>query len=295
MIESMRKVEIEIQSFCNRKCEFCPNKDFNRDMHEEMSEETFIKLFDNLKEQNFGQMFDGGVVSFTRYSEAMSKPELFKKRVAQAKKRLPFAQFTANTNGDFLSKENLDGLELDHLAIMDYDCLGYEECTKKLEDIGINIIDIIPDQQTIMGVHDNGMIVAYSVNWTKNATLEDRGGYFKQGEEITHVLDNGEEIKMVWRRDRRLRSYPCNEPLTFIAIDYAGYVTPCCHIREDNPEHKKYVLGNINESSIVEIMNSDKTKDFAKRASSIGSISQEEVPEPCKYCQKAGCQIQYID
>ena len=66
-------------------------------------------------------------------------------------------------------------------------------------------------------------------------------------------------------------------------IDFNGVVNPCCHIRSDNPEHKKYGLGNINDTSIQEIYTSKKAQEFRKL---LISKDWENYPDPCKYCTK---------
>jgi len=92
-----------------------------------MCVDTYKKLLKELSESKYS-----GVVSFSRYNEPMAFPEQFKYFTRLARQMLPKAKLVSNTNGDYLSKENLDGLSIDELTIMDYDCIGYMPAIDKL-------------------------------------------------------------------------------------------------------------------------------------------------------------------
>lgn len=70
MIEQLRIVEIELFSFCNRKCYWCPNKDIDRTFFEYLDRTLFVNLLAELRAHDFN-----GVFSFSRYNEPFSDIE----------------------------------------------------------------------------------------------------------------------------------------------------------------------------------------------------------------------------
>lgn len=262
MLNEVRCIEVELFSYCNRKCKWCPNKDIDRNKYIEMSKETYMKLIQDLRRVGYK-----GVITYSRYNEPMSNINLLKERVRQTKEIIPNVKLVTNTNGDYLSRDNLNGLLIDELTIMDYDNKGMNACREKLLRCGVNIIkEFYP---FIYGEYEN-MKILYYVDWSKHALLEDRGGY----------LD--ENIRLRWKNGKKLRDRPCYEPIHFIAIDYNGNVMPCCHMRSDIKFHREYILGNINNESIIDIYNNNKAVNIRK------NISSGVLYKPCKYCQKDG-------
>ena len=51
-LSHIRRIDIEIQSYCNRQCDWCPNKFLDRTFKEEMSDNTYSTLLKQLKEAN---------------------------------------------------------------------------------------------------------------------------------------------------------------------------------------------------------------------------------------------------
>jgi radical SAM protein with 4Fe4S-binding SPASM domain len=78
------------------------------------------------------------------------------------------------------------------------------------------------------------------------------------------------------------RITPCPESDYFITIAYDGSVMPCSCMRPDNPEHQKYILGNVKDNTLLEIYHSKKAEEFRR----IIRQADGDYPDPCKYCQK---------
>lgn len=286
MFKEVKKVEIELFSKCNRHCAWCPNKILNRNDYIEMKEETFLSILYDLKENKFEDqtIYDTKLISFSRFCEPFFNTDLLKKRTKQVRNILPIINICLNSNGDYLTKKALQDLHINTLSIMDYDCKGIEWCKNKLQEIGAkNIttksikkpegIDKIKQIEIVVAQYEN-IKISYTPNWPLNRTLENRAGFLKED-----IYYNGEKVK--WKNNKSIRNYPCLEPQKFIAIDYNGYVTPCCHIRSDNPEHKNYILGNVNTKKLSKIYCSDKAQHFKNTM-----LNKVHHPEICKYCQK---------
>jgi len=76
------------------------------------------------------------------------------------------------------------------------------------------------------------------------------------------------------------RVFPCLEPAYFIGIDYEGSIVPCCNIRHDVDSQKDYVIGNVKESKLEEIINSEKATKFRE------DVKNMDFPEICQNCTK---------
>lgn len=277
MIRNLKRVEIELQSFCNRKCAWCPNAVLLRDKSIEMDEELFIRIITELRDNDFTYRERKSVdkyISFNRFSEPMSHIELLKKRLNQALEIMPDAQYLINTNGDYMSREALDGLYLDKLNVMDYDSKGAEYWKAKFIECGIVITS--ETDSLLMGIHRNVSRVTCELNWTANTTLEDRAGFLK---EDIHFKGN----KIKWRNDKSERVFMCIEPTFYTSIDFNGNVMPCCHMRSDNPDHEKFIFGNLHNNTLGDILSSEKAADFRLK---MGSGDSNIYPQECKNCQK---------
>lgn len=263
MLTDIRCIEIEIHSFCNRKCRWCPNAEIDRTKKIDLEENIYLSILYELEAIDYKN-----TISYSRYNEPMADIRLFKKRVQQARDMLPEARLVSNTNGDFLSKKNLKGLKLDELTVMDYDNRGIVYCQRRMEALGINITSI--DYPYIHGILDS-MVILYYVDWTLNEKIVDRGGL---------IIENDEHLK--WLHCKEKRDRPCFEPKFFVGVDYTGHITPCCQIRSDEDAHKPYVLGYLKENTLNDIL----TKYLAKTFRLCTSEGKFEGIFPCQYCQK---------
>lgn len=244
----LKQVEIEVHSYCNRKCDWCPNKYIDRiSSTEYLNEDAYLRALLDLRQYEYT-----GVISFSRYNEPMSKMNVLEKCLKQARSILPDCKLVFNTNGDYLSIENIERLEVDELSIMDYDCIGIEQCKQKLPEVEWS--EYYP---YLYGKWKDTDLV-YFVDWSKNNVINNRGGALPE-------YSNKARIK--W----------CDEPTKAIAIDYNGNVMPCCNVRSDVSQHKLYSLGNIKTNSIIDIFNSDKAQYI-----------KENLMIPCKMCHKYG-------
>lgn len=264
MIRYLRCIEVEIHSYCNRKCQWCPNNQIDRTFYEALDETAYISLLKQLKEVDYS-----GVISYSRCNEPLADIPLLKKRLRQARKYVRNARLVTNTNGDYLESANLNDLHLDELTVMDYDCKGLEYCMRRLEDLGatVQMVDYPYIKATI-----GEMRILYYLDWTKNASIVDRGGALKES-----------NMPVKWENSHKVRKRLCLEPLFFIGIDYNGNVTPCCEIRSDIESHRASILGNIKEKKLKNILESDTAKEFRYNAS---HQIFEGINLPCLQCQK---------
>jgi len=258
MINNLRLVEIELFSYCNRQCGWCPNNTIDRlSFNKFIDTKVLLHLLKELKENNYD-----GAITFSRYNEPMSHIKQFKDFLYEIKNELPNNKLITNTNGDFISKENLMGLMLDELTIMDYDGLGIDGCIEVLNKANVIIDDV--KYPYIYG-HFDSIEILYFVDWQKNRKITDRGGFLKSYSQI-------------------LRDKPCFEPNYFVGINYDGTVSPCCNIRNDIEQHKPYIIGDLNNNSFSEVLSSYKS-NLIKKICNNGSFIKDS---PCYMCENSG-------
>lgn len=295
-LSHIRRIDIELHSFCNRTCDWCPNKTYLRNKQIKMDDWVFEKILNELVEFNFGpkrkfptpfhpKLHNNKYVPFSEHQplitfmgfmEPMSDIKLLKKRVKQAKNKLPnHIELASSTSGDYISKNNLEGLYLTSLNIMDYDHKGKGYWIEELEKAGCLIInDDDIDFDGIIATHKNIGLINVKQDWKDGALLEDRAGVLSETEPVINQIS--------WKNRKDHRIVPCPEPSYFINITYDGSVMPCCHIRSDIPMHKDYILGNVKNNTLIEILNSPRAVEFRQRL----TVERGDYPTPCKTCQK---------
>jgi lipopolysaccharide transport system ATP-binding protein len=264
---SIKMVEIETFSFCNRKCWFCPNSTIDRVSNNVfMSENIYLKILNELALINYSN-----VISFSRYNEPLSDRTIIK-RIQQARNILPKSILHTNTNGDYITNEYLSELYdagLTSMAIQIYlnqdedykDSLildKFNNLINKMGNLPYEVIINEPDEwYEVKGIFKDMNIRIYSRNFKNNGC--NRGGLV--------------DLKNIQRLS------PCLSPFHHIIIDYNANVMPCCNLRSDALKHKNYVLGNVAKDSLYEIYFSKMATKWRKNL-----IEYAIKPQPCTEC-----------
>lgn len=267
--QNVRLVEIEIASFCNRKCWFCPNSFIDRKSQSvELPESAYLKLIDNLAEVDYS-----GLLNFHRFNEPLANKDLILKRVRQARIALPHAQLGIYTNGDYLDRAYLDALRNAGITMMIMSHYFDKKVEFDFEDIklvmdnkarslGLKYKIIFNDSsQYGLKLLYNGVNITYRC-WNPRIVGGNRAG---------SISDE--------RISKRKRNFPCYAPLHEIYIDYNGLVMPCCNMRSDVEAHKDFILGDANHSDLFELFMNDKFIQMRKDL-----ITNEPKYAPCEYC-----------
>ena len=239
---AVTRVIVEVSSFCNRRCWFCPNSYLDRfSSNNRLDVDVYSKLLHELAEINYS-----GLLSFAGSNEPLAD-KIIVKRIEEARALLPNAKISINTNGDYLTREYLEELRiagLDVLKIQAYFEKNEQFCSEavfsKIDKTAANLdlsydVSHRPDidQWFEAQFKYNGVdIVSYGRDFNLN-------GHYRGG-----LIDVGL---------KRVRTAPCLYPFRDFPVHYDGNVTPCCNIRPDAPEHKKYIIGNLRNKTIYEI------------------------------------------
>lgn len=257
-MRDLRLVEIELFNYCNRKCKWCPNSFIDRKSEcLEIDDEVLDGALLELKNNNYTNP-----ITFSRYNEPLAKLDILNSKLKQIKAILPHNKLVTNTNGDFLEQIDFDTFLIDELTIMDYDNKGLHSCLHRLVNLDVDIKRV--EYPYIYGIKSNTEIL-YVVDWTRIRNITDRGGSLKE-------------------YSKHIRTKKCLEPTYFVGINYDGTVSPCCNIRNDIEEHKKYIIGDLHHNSLREVLSSRKAKEFRKQCAE-GNF---QVNSPCYFCENSG-------
>ena len=252
---NVKIVEIENNSYCNRRCVYCINHYIDRHTENHiMPFALFEKIINELTCIDYE-----GELTFHRFNEPFyDKNEWILHRITYARERLPHASLEISTNGDFLDLEYLKKVRrtgLDKLYIQyqhdDYSSLSKEELMNKISDIN----------QRIGGFRGkfyekkNGLVYITVDSGFRTLTIQVED-YKKIG------FTRGGIVKTI---ERRQRNSSCDKPIVSFPVDFNGKVCICHSTVSYHDAHKDYVIGDCNDQTIYDIYNAKKAQNIRKR------------------------------
>lgn len=266
---SIKRIVFENFNYCNRTCPFCINSIIDRRSEKIMlSDFLFNKLFTELSTNDFSN-----TIAIGRYSEPLAMNVIFE-RIKKIREFLKSAHILINTNGDYLSNSMLDELNdcgLDELKIMVY--LPNTESFDKTSALKYSLKKISELSLNYTLTHASDSQLYFKIQYKGSMQISVRCEDYSNPK---HGCDRGGSLQSISGSKRNL---PCISPYFEINIDYNGNVLPCCNIVSDFGPHKKYILGNINQSSLYQIYFNDVSNWF--RQTLKDPILFEN---PCKFC-----------
>ncbi len=265
--QSISMVELEVFSYCNRTCWFCPNSTIDRKTKNIlMDESTYLKVIKELQTIDYD-----GILSYSRYNEPLAN-NIILTRIKQARKRLPKATLHLNTNGDFLDPKLLARL---------YDSGLRSINIQVYLDEGVEYTDELVQTKIIQRINEfNIFIIGHSTNVNEKMNFEleykdmDINIYARNFR--SNGCDRGGLVNI--RRDD-IRTSPCLVPFKNFIIDYNGSVMPCCNLRSDSPAHVDAIIANVANHSIFDIYTSKNAVSWRKNM-----MGYKEKSKPCDHC-----------
>jgi MoaA/NifB/PqqE/SkfB family radical SAM enzyme len=266
---SVERVEIETHSYCNRRCDYCPNVIGDRlGANVQMPEDIWQTVVGDLAEIRYH-----GKVVLNYYNEPLADRAILD-RIRELRSKLPKAHIMIYSNGDYLEPGYVDeladaGLNYLHVSIHLKRGDRYTDLyvVNRMIEIAVRMglpakIEAVVSQEYILAraAHPKLKIDLRGINFLKHGT--DRGGLI----EDIHTAEK--------------RSAPCHFPYAHFVIGYNGTIVPCCHIRGDRPEHAGLTYGNLrNYGSIYQAFLSQKAAEWR------GEMGSDRVKRsPCDTC-----------
>lgn len=231
--DTVNHIELELFSYCNRTCSFCPNSRIDRrSANNHMDPALYGKILEDLASIDYA-----GMINFVRYNEPLAD-RIILERLAQARAALPRALLSTHTNGDYLDRDYLEELYaagLRRLKIQVYlgpddpfdDARMLARMRRKTDQLRVRSVlwRRLPGQAYTARLFFRDMDLSLmATNW--NDVGYDRGG-------------------LVGVPHDHPRVSPCTFMMEKLFIDWNGAVVPCCNIRSDAPEHAAYVVDTL--------------------------------------------------
>ncbi|MBI5545940.1 MAG: radical SAM/SPASM domain-containing protein [Deltaproteobacteria bacterium] len=236
-------LEVEIGTFCNRRCPWCPNGWSERGQrHDRMPERIWRALLRDLRATRFE-----GTFAFHNYNEPLADPSLLG-RVRQARRAMPHARLSIFTNGDLLDRPMLDRLV--RAGVDEMRVTLYPPARRAFEP---------PDATVIARLLRRLRIGRKGLQVDKERRIERR---LRVGRallvikvpRIESYCDRAGSVALAQLASRRRRRAGCLYPYLSAAIDFRGNLKLCCHVYETSrPEDRPYVVGNVGETPFSEL------------------------------------------
>jgi MoaA/NifB/PqqE/SkfB family radical SAM enzyme len=265
----VQSVEIEVSSFCNRVCWFCPNSTHDRKEKKLfIDDHVYTSIIDELASINYDK-----IISYSGYTEA-SYDKSFLLRLSEARQKLPDAYLFTCSNGDYLNEQYLKDLSTAGLNEIFVSC--YIDDLKRGSYTDSKALTAISKFQKRMGFRLEFKDVAPGSHMYAEAICEELKLVVSVRNHELHANDRGEEVKIV----RSKRQTPCSWVFSNVYIDHDGAVKPCCNVRSDIPLHKQYMYGSVSISaSLIDIWGGSIGCEWRKDLIGFG-----DKKSPCTYC-----------
>lgn len=242
--QSIQIVEIEVSSYCNRVCSFCPNSYLDRRTHRNyIDDQLFLSILGQLREIDYAGSF-----RIHRYNEPLSNRTYALGRIRQIKEHLPKSFVYIHTNGDYLNRSYVDELQTAGVGGMRASAYSPKEIFDPLEMEALlrDRVDRLGFPYA-MGAWDN--IIYADVNtggdmaFTYAATdfLRERNGTVAASSRGGALGINGSYERVS----------PCVTPFREFHVEWDGTVMPCCHLRSDVQAHRGAQMTKLTSDSNI--------------------------------------------
>jgi MoaA/NifB/PqqE/SkfB family radical SAM enzyme len=266
--QSVSMVEVEVFSYCNRRCWFCPNSTSDR-----ISSNILMPpaLYSGILQQLALIDYDK-TISYSRFNEPLAD-RIILDRIREAHRILPRAHLHTNTNGDYLSCAYLDELY-----------------TAGLRSLNIQVYLQNEDRYDHSQIESKMQLIIKKLGFPSARTIDKPDEWLESRLTFRDMqvrlygrnfaingCSRGNSLDI--RRDY-VRTHPCISPFCHVYIDYNGKMMPCCNLRSDLPEHAQYVTHDLAQDLDIFAAYSQSPLVQWRR----GLIGWEEKQGVCKSC-----------
>jgi len=272
---SVSNVVVEISSFCNRKCSYCPVSQVERSRENRLlPDQIFDRVVTDLASIDYERS-----VCLNLYNEPTSDRELLLKRVSVLRQEVPKCRIYFSTNGDYLNRDYLHelvdaGLSELYVTLHAPRGASYSDAyvvgrfSEFAARMGKQIkVDTVLPQQSVQGTMN-----LFGIKLHVFATNYDLYGSDRAG-----AIQN-----LSAKAPKRMA--PCDRPFNDFTISYDGTVFPCCQMFADNDLHRqRYAIGNMADySSMFEAYASRDMAGWRRTLLRFGPKAS-----PCDTCSEA--------
>lgn len=259
---TIKSIEIEISSHCNRSCIYCPQYEMKRE-RELLPIDAFEKIIKDLRVVKFN-----GAIAFHKFNEPLLEMEHLCKCIEITKKYLPRAKLELFTNGDLLTRKRYLLLKRKGIDEFHISC-HLNENEEWNKDLAKHKVKSMRKKiRCILGKY-NDEEYAISFEPLKILKLIFKLKLYsliklKKYPTLVHVrsedyINNGstrlDSVKTVHKNEIKEEScsYYCKALMEGMYISYKGNVYLCFDCCEGTEEASTFLLGSIYENNIYEI------------------------------------------
>lgn len=241
-------IEFEIGSYCNRKCDWCPNV-----LNSRGSEKNHVapQLWKSLLTELHAHQYKG-FLALHNYNEPLLDPNIYS-RIKDVREIAPQTKISLFSNGDPLDKESLN--KLIDLSVHQIRVTLYPKVSKSQDLIAYDFQRLL--KRIDMSQADF------------NCTSTHRGEEYRTQinddvsmliivPNIAHYVSRGNDS---FTENEYIRVDPCHLPSHSVAIDYLGNYKLCCQV-QDVLQDPNYKIGNIAEDGFFNLWYGEKMKDL---------------------------------
>jgi radical SAM protein with 4Fe4S-binding SPASM domain len=273
--ESVSNIVVEISSYCNRQCNYCPVSQVDRSsINKILPDSIFQRIVDDLALIDYS-----GGICLNLYNEPTANRDLLLARIITVRKQLSKSRIYFSTNGDFLNRDYINemvdaGLSELYVTlhtpkgkpyldtyVIDRFCELSVRLSKAIKVTTFSSNQTVQGDMTLFGIRINIFSTNYDILGT------DRAGAIKS---LTEVAPH--------------RVAPCDRPFKDFTVSYDGTIFPCCQMFADNESHKeRFAIGNI--SSYETIFDAYASNAMVGWRSSLLRFGPKS--SPCDTCSEA--------
>jgi radical SAM protein with 4Fe4S-binding SPASM domain len=273
-----KAIEIQTTSYCNAQCIACPHKTVSKNLNMgNMNNDLFIKILNeiNNKEILFIPYLNG---------EPFLDP-LFFQRLDLIKKKCPNARIEISTNLSQLSKEKIKKLSNYKIAELRLSVFGFNKDLHKKMMPGLDWYNVKKNLDFLVGnkkirknIEKIGLVML-EFPGIKEEEFNLARDFCKKHDiefNLWGFLDRAGNVDKYSNKinNKKVKGCSQNRPIERLHVDFEGNVILCCQDWK-----REYILGNVNDASILEIWNSKKFNKIREDISGKGN-----TPELCRKC-----------
>ena len=238
--EFVSVINIELASFCNRKCNYCPVGSLERKDIDFIDKNKLDAILNCLASINYSR-----VITLNLFNEPLHNKKDFLTSIRYIKSKLPEAYLRINSNGDYADDNTLKDLSKHGISEVLFTCHTSPGVTYSDDEKMQEVLNLIKK----LGLEVDSC-TRKSFSSGKNITYE----FFAMNIKVLVVANNWDVYGVdrggtLDHLSRKERLEPCLVPLREVTIDYRGKILWCWNIfRDDN-----FSFGEINsENSLID-------------------------------------------
>ena len=267
---------VELTSLCNYRCIMCPNKDMNKEAHGYMDFALYKKIIDEAADFAFD-------VNLAHRGESLLHPQIVE-AILYAKSKGLFTRL--HTNGSLLTEELAHKILKSGLDRLSFSFDGFDKDTYERTRVGghfektlQNIIRFLEIKKELKSKTPNTSIEV--IHFEDNKRLQTKREFEAQFKDLP--LDSfvfkdlhnwaGETTKKHTSKHYSTCTFPWNALVVF----WDGNVLPC-----SQDFFGSYILGNVKESSLIDIWNNPRTSRLREK------LSRKDIQDlkACRNCDR---------